>query len=111
MLKLSTDTSSVQAGEMTLTLDEIAREGARRMLQAALEAEVAAYLERFRGERDERGHALVVRNGKARPRRVTLGAGTVAWTRANSSRPARCRSIGRLKGRGSFRGRKLRTRG
>ena len=59
MLKLSTDTSSVQAGEMTLTLDEIAREGARRMLQAALEAEVAAYLERFRGERDERGHALV----------------------------------------------------
>ena len=68
MLKLSTDTSSVQAGEMTLTLDEIAREGARRMLQAALEAEVAAYLERFRGERDERGQALVVRNGKARPR-------------------------------------------
>lgn len=88
MLKLSTDTSSVQAGEMTLTLDEIAREGARRMLQAALEAEVAAYLERFRGERDERGHALVVRNGKARPRRVTLGAGTVeiAAPRVNDRR-------------------------
>jgi len=88
MLKLSTDTSSVQAGEMTLTLDEIAREGARRMLQAALEAEGAAYLERFRGERDERGHALVVRNGKARPRRVTLGAGTVeiAAPRVNDRR-------------------------
>lgn len=88
MLKLSTDTSSVQAGEMTLTLDEIAREGARRMLQAALEAEVAAYLERFRGKRDERGHALVVRNGKARPRRVTLGAGTVeiAAPRVNDRR-------------------------
>src|SRR5690606_17739560 len=88
MLKLSTDTSSVQAGEMTLTLDGIAREGATRMLQAALEAEVAAYLERFRGERDERGQALVVRNGKARPRRVTLGAGTVeiAAPRVNDRR-------------------------
>src|SRR5690606_10719346 len=54
-----------------------AREGARRMLQAALEAEVAAYLVRHRGERDEAGHALVVRNGRARPRRITLGSGTV----------------------------------
>src|SRR5262249_54422646 len=45
-------------------LDEIAREGARRMLLAALEAEVAAYLEAHRESRDEGGHALVVRNGK-----------------------------------------------
>src|SRR5262245_60357099 len=47
-------------------LDEIAREGARRMLVAALEAEVAAYLEAHRDERDDDGHALVVRNGKGR---------------------------------------------
>ena len=33
-------------------LDEIAREGARRMLVAALETEVAAYLEARRDERD-----------------------------------------------------------
>lgn len=77
MLKLSIDTPPLQAGETWLTLDELAREGARRMLQAALEAEVAAYLERHRGERDEAGHALVVRNGRARPRRITLGSGTV----------------------------------
>ena len=64
-------------GEMTLTLDEIAREGARRMLAVALEAEVEAYLERHRGDRDENGRALVVRNGKARPRKVTCGAGTL----------------------------------
>jgi len=43
------------------------------MLAAALEAEVAAYLERYRDERDERGHALVVRNGRARPRKITAG--------------------------------------
>ena len=37
MLKLSIDTPPLQAGETWLTLDELAREGARRMLQAALE--------------------------------------------------------------------------
>ncbi len=64
-------------GEMLLTLDEIAREGARRMLITALEAEVALYLEAHCDTRDEKGHALVVRNGKARARHVTLGSGTV----------------------------------
>ena len=58
-------------------LDEIAREGARRMLVAALGTEVAAYLEAHRDERDDDGHALVVRNGKGRSRKVTLGAGTI----------------------------------
>ena len=58
-------------------LDEIAREGARRMLVAALETEVAAYLEAHRDERDEDGHALVVRNGKGRTRKVTVGSGTI----------------------------------
>lgn len=46
-----------------LDLDEIARAGARRMLAEALEAEVDAYIETARGERDEQGRALVVRNG------------------------------------------------
>ncbi len=77
MLKLHTQAPEEQAGEMRLSLDELAREGARRMLAAALEAEVAEYLERHRGERDEQGQALVVKNGRARPRKITLGAGTV----------------------------------
>src|SRR5262245_26016355 len=58
-------------------LDAIAREGARRMLVGGLEAEVAAYVEAHRDERDEHGHALVVRNGKGRTRKVTVGAGTI----------------------------------
>lgn len=58
-------------------LDELAREGARRMIAAALEVEVEDYVARHRESRDERGHALVVRNGSARPRRVTVGAGTL----------------------------------
>jgi hypothetical protein len=42
-----------------------------------LETEVAAYLEAHRDERDVDGHALVVRNGKGRTRKVTVGAGTI----------------------------------
>jgi transposase-like protein len=62
--------------EILPTLDEIARDGARRMLLTALDVEVASYIERHQ-ERDEKGHALVVRNGKAQARNVTLGCGTV----------------------------------
>jgi putative transposase len=47
------------------------------MLAAALEAEVAQYIAQHQGERDEEGRRLVVRNGRARPRKVTTGAGTV----------------------------------
>lgn len=58
-------------------LDEIGREGARTMLAAALEAEVDAYLAELSSERDEHGHALVTRNGHARPRKVQTIAGAV----------------------------------
>jgi transposase-like protein len=58
-------------------LDELVREGARRMLAAALEAEVDAYVTAFADERDERGRRLVVRNGHAEPRNIQTGAGPV----------------------------------
>jgi hypothetical protein len=61
-----------------LDLDEIAREGARRMLARALEAEVQAYFDSASGERDERGHALVAKNGHAREREIVLEAGLAA---------------------------------
>ena len=50
-------------------IDEIVREGARRMLAEALQAEVDAYIARFVAERDENGRRLVVRNGSHQPRR------------------------------------------
>ena len=58
-------------------IDEIVRDGARRMLAAALEAEVAAYIDAYAGERDEHGRRLVVRNGHAVPRRVLTSSGAV----------------------------------
>jgi transposase-like protein len=70
------DVTRLQRKDFTSDLDEIAREGARRMLAQALEAEVADYIARNQ-ERDEDGRAQVVRNGRARPRKVTLGSGTI----------------------------------
>jgi putative transposase len=77
MLKLHTEGAEEQAGAIRQSVDELAREGARRMLAAALEAEVAEYIERHRSERDEQGRALVVRNGRAEPRKLTTGVGTL----------------------------------
>jgi transposase-like protein len=64
-------------GELSVDLDEICREGARRMLAAALEAERDAYLAGFAEERDEDGHRLVVSNGRARPRTIATGTGPI----------------------------------
>src|SRR3954451_5668069 len=53
--------------ELRSTLDDLVLEGARRMLAAALEAEVDAYVTALAEERDEHGRRLVVRNGHAEP--------------------------------------------
>jgi transposase-like protein len=68
--------------------DEIVREGARRMLAEALQAEVDAYIAQFIGERDEHGHRLVVRNGTHHAREVLTSAGAVEVTvpRVNDKR-------------------------
>jgi putative transposase len=63
--------------ELHADLDELARQGARQMLAAALEAEVDDYLAAHAGERDEGGRRLVVRNGHARQREVTTAAGSI----------------------------------
>jgi transposase-like protein len=65
-----------EAGGQLFELDEIARIGARRMLMAAL-GEADDYVERHREERDKTGRALVAHNGRAKGRKLTLGAGTV----------------------------------
>jgi hypothetical protein len=63
--------------EGRVTLDALAREGARRTIAAALEAEVDQYVGAFVEEVDEEGKRLVVRNGRARERKVTVGSGTL----------------------------------
>jgi transposase-like protein len=61
-------------------IDEIVRDGARRMLAEALQAEVEDYIVRFAAERDEGGRRLVVRNGSHQPRQVLTSAGVVEVT-------------------------------
>ncbi len=69
-------------------IDEIVREGARRMLAEALQAEVDTYIAAFAGERGEDGRRLVVRNGYHQGREVLTSAGAVRVTapRVNDKR-------------------------
>ena len=69
-------------------LDALLRGAARQILHQALELEVAEYLARYQHQRDALGHALVVRNGTARPRPFTTGIGTfeVEAPRVNDKR-------------------------
>jgi putative transposase len=70
-------TSNEDAGASRSLLDEIVRDGARQMLAAALAAEVAAYVDQFSDQLDERGRRLVVRNGHHQQRDVLTAAGAV----------------------------------
>jgi len=75
MLRVVADDDA--SAELVLDLDTICREGARRMLAGALEAERDAYLAALAEEVDEQGHRLVVGNGHARPRVIATGAGPI----------------------------------
>ncbi|MFE2425065.1 IS256 family transposase [Streptomyces hokutonensis] len=86
MLSVVNADGSTESGSL---IDEIVREGARRMLAAALEAEVNQYVAELAAETDEAGRRLVVRNGHHhRPRTVTTAAGPVEVTapRVNDKR-------------------------
>jgi transposase-like protein len=72
------DSASDTATSISSLIDEIVREGARRMLAAALRAEVDAYIARFADVRDDNGNRLVVRNGTHAARGVLTSAGSVA---------------------------------
>src|SRR4030095_12842798 len=99
---LSVVTPEQAHDELRLDLDQLVGEGARRMLAAALEAEVDAYLAAHAAERDEGGRRLVVRNGHARQRQILTAAGVVEVRAArvndrrvepNSGERARFRSV------------------
>ena len=67
-----------QAGiEAKPALEEVLREGARRMLQVAIEGEVAEYVDQHADVRDQTGHRLVVRNGHLPQGELVTGIGPV----------------------------------
>lgn len=63
------------ANESKSSLDELVREGARRMLQEAIELEVAEYIKGREDLRDGKGLRLVVRNGSLPEREILSGVG------------------------------------
>ena len=56
-------------------LETLAREGARKLLQQALENEVEEYIEAHAAKRDENGHRVAVRNGTMPERSILTGMG------------------------------------
>ena len=62
-------------------LTEIAREGARRMLATAMEAEIAVFIEQFAEERLPDGRQRVVRHGYGPEREIQTGIGPLAVRR------------------------------
>jgi transposase-like protein len=88
MLTVVPDPAGREGAGPSSLIDEIVREGARRMLAEALQAEIDAYVSQLAGERDENGRRLVVRNGYHQSREVLTSAGAVQVTvpRVNDKR-------------------------
>jgi transposase-like protein len=60
-----------------MVLEDVIRAGAHRMLQTAVEMEVAEYIQRLSGITDGAGHRKVVRNGWKREREIQTGIGPI----------------------------------
>ena len=58
-------------------LEQLLREGARKLLQAAIENEVIDYIQLHKDRLDENGQRLVVRNGHLPQRTILTGIGAV----------------------------------
>jgi putative transposase len=75
--KNRTTISEMQGQKPGGVLEELAREGARRLLAQALEAEVAEFMEKHQDNTDAEGRRLVVRNGYLPARQLVTGIGPV----------------------------------
>lgn len=77
-------------------LTELLRQGARKLIQEAVEAELSEYLQGFQGRRLEDGRAAVVRNGYHPERDIHTGIGPVTVkipkVRGKDGRPVTFRS-------------------
>ena len=67
----------IKEGNNWSALEEIARAGARKMLQMALENEVQDFIDSFKNRTDETGKRIVVKNGYLPEREIATGIGPV----------------------------------
>lgn len=75
MLEIVSNLPKDENDLLTFGLDELAKLGAKRILSPALQLEVEEYVNSFKDLCDDSGKRPVVRNGAARPRKITLGRG------------------------------------
>ena len=89
MLKLLSKLPKNENDLLSFSLDELAKIGAKKLLIQALELEVQQYLDLSKDWKDEDGHQMVVRNGRSKERKVTVGSGTIGirTPRVNDKRP------------------------
>jgi transposase-like protein len=75
--QITTETRIEATPETIGVLEAVLREGARKMLQAALEAEIEEHIARYKDMVDESGKRAVVRNGYQPERTILTGAGAI----------------------------------
>jgi len=74
---ITTLTENLQENATSNILEETLRDGARKMLQQAIELEVKEYLEANQPLRDENSHRMVKRNGYLPQREIQTGLGPI----------------------------------
>ncbi len=62
----------------TNLLEEVIRDGARKMLQAAIENEVIEFVENHKNITNEKGHRVIVRNGYLPQRNIQTEIGDIS---------------------------------
>ena len=77
MRDVTSFSASVPESSITDALTEVLKRGAQKLLETAIEEEVASYIEHHAGALDEDGHRLVVRNGYLPKRTIQTGIGEV----------------------------------
>src|SRR4029077_6973556 len=76
-------------------LEQLLREGARKLLQAAIENEGIDYIQFHKDRLDENGQRLVVRNGHLPEREVISGVGPIRLRRGGQDHRRRYHEYGR----------------
>lgn len=72
--------------ETKSVLDEIVREGAKKLLQFAVNQEVEDYIQANIRETDQDGKRMVVRNGWTKERNILTSAGSLAIKKTENKR-------------------------
>ena len=87
MKKVTEETSAGKSEARRSGLDDLIQQGARQIVQQAIEAELAALLERYNNVKTLDGRRTVIRNGYLPEREVVTAIGPVTVSRIGVIEP------------------------